>query len=680
MRQIKHNKDNNQKKFRVKKKESKVTNEKKRKIVGGLWLGITILWFLMFMTMGNDLVIQWQNHLVERDIEKIYQEYCATGGLINEAEQNPNFIFYAIGIINEDGDDQVVKYGDPSIQSQRHEEHIYVISESDWENSSNPNGPTRFWMAGSMATTRPEMVEYTTAVYLNTEADGDVLENNKGEQTMQTLAGATMETTMAPTREEEVEEGTTEEIVEENSGVWERETIEETHITWEVETGIEGSFFQETQSVINLDTLNQEELREYFNQYRDSENEMDVSNKVLAIYGGVSSTLKAIDCYWWAMILARILSSIKHYLLPCLFLVLSILYGYTWKKQIPVLRDWLKIWGVVASVALVMIWCSVDGTVLLIGILAALCLVTMGCFIWQQRSLSKILVGTQQMVSGDLQTPIVIRDKDGLEHELAESINHVAEGMNLALEDKMKSERMKTELITNVSHDLKTPLTMIVSTADLLKKTNVEDEQVREYIELLNHQSRRLHKLVLDLIEASKASSGNLNIRWENCEFDVLLDQLAGEYEDRLKQAQLSLELSGLDDKVHILADGNYLWRVFDNLMSNVCKYSQEGTRVYLDLICKDGFACATIRNISKYKLNISAEELMERFVRGDSSRSTEGSGLGLSIARDMTELMNGQFSLSIDGDLFKVTIKFPLNDNAVFFPNFMDVSERHLH
>ena len=243
--------------------------------------------------------------------------------------------------------------------------------------------------------------------------------------------------------------------------------------------------------------------------------------------------------------------------------------------------------------------------------------------------------------------------------DFADSLNNINEGLSVAINEKMKSERFKTELITHVSHDIKTPLTSIINYVDLIKKEEPENENIREYIDVLDRQSSRLKKLIEDLMEASKASTGNLAVKLSVCEAGVLLSQTVGEFDERLKAAGLTPVVNIPETPIKIMADGRHLWRVFDNLMNNICKYSQVGTRVYLDVSERDGKAQITFRNISKYELNITGEELTERFVRGDKSRNTEGSGLGLSIAKSLTELQNGSLKIEIDGDLFKVTLTF---------------------
>ncbi|MCH5299074.1 MAG: HAMP domain-containing histidine kinase [Ruminococcus sp.] len=243
----------------------------------------------------------------------------------------------------------------------------------------------------------------------------------------------------------------------------------------------------------------------------------------------------------------------------------------------------------------------------------------------------------------------------------AENLNNISRSVNIAVGEKMKSERMKTELITNVSHDIKTPLTSIINYADLIGKEECENEKIIEYSEVLLRQSERLKRLIEDLVEASKASTGNLDVVLTPIDANILLTQAVGEYEEKIKAADLEIITNEPAEPISINADGRRLWRVFDNLLNNICKYAQCGTRVYLSLERDGSDAVITFKNTSRAPLNISADELMERFVRGDESRSTEGNGLGLSIAKSLTELQNGTLSISIDGDLFKVVVRFPL-------------------
>ena len=275
--------------------------------------------------------------------------------------------------------------------------------------------------------------------------------------------------------------------------------------------------------------------------------------------------------------------------------------------------------------------------------------------------LRKLERGGQAIAEGDLSYQIDTKRLLPVFRRHAGNLNCIGEGMNRAVEERTRSERMKTELITNVSHDIKTPLTSIINYADLIGREPCENEKIGEYAGVLHRQSERLKRLIDDLVEASKASTGNLEINLVPCEVGVLLTQTAGEYEQRLQECGLQLVTRQPDKPLKIMADGRRLWRVFDNLMNNVCKYGQEGTRVYLTLEKLNGQAVISVKNTSREELNLSPDELMERFVRGDSARKSEGNGLGLSIARSLTELQRGKLELSVDGDLFKVVLKFPI-------------------
>jgi len=278
--------------------------------------------------------------------------------------------------------------------------------------------------------------------------------------------------------------------------------------------------------------------------------------------------------------------------------------------------------------------------------------------------LHRLKKGGEHIAAGNLSHQIHLSGLFGPLRSHAQTLNHISDGMSRAVEDRLKSERFRTELITNVSHDLKTPLTSIVNYIDLLKKENIDSPTAAEYIEVLDRQSARLKKLTEDLVEASKASTGNLEVVPVACELGEFLSQCAGEYREKLEQNQLELIVSQPEWPVSIYADGRHLWRVFDNLLNNVCKYAQPGTRVYLNLEVLNKKAVIIFRNTSRYALNVSGEELMERFVRGDSSRHTEGSGLGLSIARSLTELQQGTMDIYVDGDLFKVILTFTIMGN----------------
>jgi len=281
--------------------------------------------------------------------------------------------------------------------------------------------------------------------------------------------------------------------------------------------------------------------------------------------------------------------------------------------------------------------------------------------LWLALVMSRLQRGGEALAAGNLTYQIRTARMPGDFRKHGENLNSIAAGMNAAVEERLRSERLKTELITNVSHDIKTPLTSIINYADLISREPTDNEKIGEYAQVLYRQSERLKKLIEDLVEASKASTGNVEVHLAPCEINVLLAQTAGEYTQRLKERGLELITRQPDAPVRIAADGRHLWRVFDNLMSNICKYAQEGTRVYLSVEAQDGDAVIVFKNISKYPLETSPEELKERFVRGDPSRKTEGSGLGLSIAQSLTELQGGRLELAVDGDLFKAILRFPL-------------------
>ena len=250
----------------------------------------------------------------------------------------------------------------------------------------------------------------------------------------------------------------------------------------------------------------------------------------------------------------------------------------------------------------------------------------------------------------------------GVLKRMAKYINDIAGGFTNAIEQSLKSERLKTELITNVSHDIKTPLTSIINYVDLLKKEDINNAKIEQYIAILDKKSQRLKKLIEDLVEASKVSSGNLKLNIENINIKELLNQAIGEFEDKFQKRNLKIDLDVPKEEIIIQADNRYMYRIVENLFSNITKYAMENTRVYIRLQKDSKKIELEMKNISATKLNISADELMQRFVRGDKSRYTEGSGLGLSIAESLTELQGGSFKISIDGDLFKVLLKWNID------------------
>ena len=268
--------------------------------------------------------------------------------------------------------------------------------------------------------------------------------------------------------------------------------------------------------------------------------------------------------------------------------------------------------------------------------------------------------GAQQMANGDLNYQIDTTFLLGCFKDFAQQLNTVAGAAQTAAEQQMKSERMRTELITNVSHDIKTPLTSIINYVDLMKKPHSEEDNAA-YLDVLDRQSQRLKKLITDLMDMSKASSGSMSVELGQVDVVEAVNQALGEFADKLDQVKLTPVFRHPDSPVVMQADGRLLWRILSNLLSNAVKYAMPGTRLYVDLMVLQGSAVLAIKNISRDQLNVNAEELMERFVRGDTSRNTEGSGLGLNIAKSLVELQKGQMHLMVDGDLFKVTLMFPL-------------------
>lgn len=313
--------------------------------------------------------------------------------------------------------------------------------------------------------------------------------------------------------------------------------------------------------------------------------------------------------------------------------------------------------GFLELLCLLGVWNSGAGMALLWLLLKVVELIF---FIRLVLQLIHLQAGGQKLTQGDLNYQLPLEKLHGPFRAHGEALNSVRQGIQHAVEEQMKSERMKTELLTNVSHDIKTPLTAIVSYVDLLKQEPMPNEKAKEYLDVLDRQSARLKKLTEDLVEASKATTGNLSVDLQPTDVNVFLGQTTGEYEERLAAKQLTLCLTPAEGTPRISADGRLLWRVFENLFSNIQKYAQPGTRVYLTCQATDEQVTITFRNISAEPLNISADELMERFVRGDASRNTEGSGLGLSIARSLTQLQHGTFALAVDGDLFKAILTFP--------------------
>ncbi len=276
----------------------------------------------------------------------------------------------------------------------------------------------------------------------------------------------------------------------------------------------------------------------------------------------------------------------------------------------------------------------------------------------------RILQGVEEIADGDLNAKIDVEDLHGEDKQLAEAINNIGAGLWHAVDDSTKNERMKADLITNVSHDIKTPLTSIINYVNLIKLEDIENERVKNYVRILDEKSQRLKQLTEDLVEASKVSSGNVKLDMQQIDIVELICQTGGEFNEKFESKELTIVTKLPKQSVYIWSDGRHLYRVIENLYNNVAKYALEKTRVYVEVQESGDTAVFSIKNVSEKSLaleNSSVEDLTERFIRGDSSRTTEGSGLGLSIAKNLTVLMGGKFEISVDGDLFRATLVFPL-------------------
>lgn len=320
---------------------------------------------------------------------------------------------------------------------------------------------------------------------------------------------------------------------------------------------------------------------------------------------------------------------------------------------LPLTWQWIVVGGVLALMLLISVANNSEGWAVLWG-LASLTTILYGsnCF-------GRLLEGAKRMRSGDLESKVDDKYLVGCFREFAGELNGLADVAMVAAQNQLKSERMKTELITNVSHDIKTPLTSIINYVDLLEKPHTPEE-AQSYVEVLSRQSQRLKKLIDDLMEMSKASTGNIQVEIAEIDAVEAVTQALGEFADKLTAAGLTPVFHQSEENIMLLADGRLLWRAMSNVLSNAVKYALPGTRLYVDVSATQDKAIISFKNISGAQLNISAEELMERFVRGDCSRNTEGSGLGLNIAKSLMELQKGQLQLLVDGDLFKVTLVFP--------------------
>ncbi|MCF2656310.1 sensor histidine kinase [Lacrimispora saccharolytica] len=321
-----------------------------------------------------------------------------------------------------------------------------------------------------------------------------------------------------------------------------------------------------------------------------------------------------------------------------------------------VVRTWLP-YLIFLALNLVLVLLGLTGTLIAF-------IIDMFVGVWlynESRVRSKIVDGIDVIAGGDAKHKIDTAGMHGYNLNLAEAVNSIGDGIDKAVSTSMKDERMKADLITNVSHDIKTPLTSIINYVDLLKRANIEDETARGYIDILEQKSLRLKALTNDLVEISKISSGNITLELVNLNMVEMINQVTGEFDERFKEKSLIPILNLPKEDVVIHADGQALYRILENLYINIYKYALRGTRVYIDLATNENKALLTIRNISAEPVNLDSAMLTERFIRGDISRGTEGSGLGLSIAKSLAEAQNGRLDLSLDGDLFKVVVSFDL-------------------
>lgn len=322
-----------------------------------------------------------------------------------------------------------------------------------------------------------------------------------------------------------------------------------------------------------------------------------------------------------------------------------------------VFLHWVAVMGVMQGVfyqdILLIILFLIEGLVLVLTV-------------YQAIGNEKLKKGIRKISHGEVGYEIPVDKLPREQKEIAGAINSIGEGLELAVEKSVKNERLKTDLITNVSHDIKTPLTSIINYVELLKQENFEDAKIRRYIEVLEQKSQRLKTLTEDVVEASKVSSGNITLEYINLDLAEMIQQVSGEFEERFQNRNLNEVLILPQEETVIRADGRRMWRVFENIYNNAAKYAMEGTRVYAQLSRTEGEAVFNLKNISEQALNIPADELTERFIMGDISRSSEGSGLGLSIAKTLVQMQGGEFELYLDGDLFKVTIRFPIVNNIV--------------
>ena len=331
----------------------------------------------------------------------------------------------------------------------------------------------------------------------------------------------------------------------------------------------------------------------------------------------------------------------------------------------------LLVGGAFLFLQFLIIGCVFSGAGVFLLALMAVDVAVMIFAIRKADGLDLIMDGLKKISDGELQYKIKTDTLTGKQKVMAEYINNIGSGLDAAVENSLKKERMQTELITNVSHDLKTPLTSIINYVDLMKRENPTDPKIQEYLRILDEKSQRLKVLTEDVVEASKASTGNIKLEMNDIDFVEMVQQVIGEFEEKFKEKNLTMMVHFTDEPSIIYADGQRMWRVLENVFGNVVKYAMEGTRVYAEISNRNKKVTFSLKNISAQPLNISADELTERFIRGDVARNTEGSGLGLSIAKSLTELQGGEFKLYLDGDLFKVMITFVAKNYSKLYMSF---------
>ena len=397
---------------------------------------------------------------------------------------------------------------------------------------------------------------------------------------------------------------------------------------------------------------------------------MDLNNDLATLYGYYNYVMNSIPYVIGGGILAAY--TCLMFLVGYLSLVRRLKAGTMWKNSVlhmivqfvhQVSINIGSVWKVViifGGLFLIHGAAQISGHSVLFVILLPIDIVAFVYLVYQTIGKKKIKQGISQIAHGEIDYKIDTTGLSGEQKEVAELVNVIGTGLNKAVEKSVKNERLKTDLITNVSHDIKTPLTSIINYVELLKQENFEDPKIRRYIEVLEQKSQRLKTLTEDVVEASKVSSGNISLDMMNLNLVEMIQQTSGEFQEKFAARNLEEVLNLPEEEAMICVDGRRTWRVLENIYNNAAKYAMEGSRIYADLTVLEDQVLFTLKNVSAYPLNISADELTERFIRGDISRSTEGSGLGLSIAKTLTEMHKGQFDLYLDGDLFKVTIRFP--------------------